>query len=556
MPPKSRQKSRNLIEQEGKLLLAISALKKQEISSVRQAARVYTVPESTLRDRLHGSINRAEKRANGHKMTQNEEDSLVQWILSMDRRGAAPRPAHVQDMANILLSKRGTTNTQTVGVNWVYNFVKRRDELKSRYSRRYNHQRAKCEDPKTIKEWFDHVQITIMQHGIALEDIYNFDETGYAMGLVATAKVVTRADMVGKPFLIQPGNREWVTTIECINSSGWALPPCIIFKGKVHIEGWYQDEALPHDWRIEVSQNGWTTDEIGLRWLQNLFIPATNGHTVGKYCLLILDGHGSHLTPQFDEICCQNDIIPICMPAHSSHLLQPLDVGCFSPLKRAYGRLVENKARLGFNHIDKIDFLEAYPQARVTAFKVESIKNSFAATGLLPFNPERVLGQLNIQLKTPTPPGSRSTNSMPKTPHNLKQLEKQASTIKNLLRNRTQSPSSPTKSALDQLIKGCEIAMNGGILLAKENQDLRAAHEKKVKKKKCSTKQIAIQEGLSIQEGRSLLQSRSQVEETIAPVPAETASEAEQRRVRAPPRCSDCHVVGHRRLQCPNRNSN
>ena len=337
MPPKSRQKSRNLIEQEGKLLLAISALKKQEISSVRQAARVYTVPESTLRDRLHGSINRAEKRANGHKMTQNEEDSLVQWILSMDRRGAAPRPAHVQDMANILLSKRGTTNTQTVGVNWVYNFVKRQDELKSRYSRRYNHQRAKCEDPKTIKEWFDRVQITIMQHGIALEDIYNFDETGYAMGLVATAKVVTRADMVGKPFLIQPGNREWVTTIECINSSGWALPPCIIFKGKVHIEGWYQDEALPHDWRIEVSQNGWTTDEIGLQWLQNLFIPATNGCTAGDYCLLVLDGHGSHLTPQFDKVWSENNIIPICMPPHSSHLLQSLNVGCFSPLNGHMG---------------------------------------------------------------------------------------------------------------------------------------------------------------------------------------------------------------------------
>ena len=26
---------------------------------------------------------------------------------------------------------------------------------------------------------------------------------------------------------------------------------CIIFKGKVHIEGWYQDEVLPKDWRIE-----------------------------------------------------------------------------------------------------------------------------------------------------------------------------------------------------------------------------------------------------------------------------------------------------------------
>ena len=183
------------------------------------------------------------------------------------------------------------------------------------------------------------------------------------MGLIATAKVVTRAEMTGWPFLVQPGNHEWVTSIECINSNGWALPPCIIFKGKVHIEGWYQDEALPHDWRIEVSPNGWTTDEIGLRWLQKVFIPATNGCTSGRYRLLILDGHGSHLTPQFDEICSQNDIVPICMPPHSSHLLQPLDVGCFSPLKRAYGCLVENKAQLGSNHIDKFDFLEAYTQA-------------------------------------------------------------------------------------------------------------------------------------------------------------------------------------------------
>ncbi|ODM21664.1 hypothetical protein SI65_02508 [Aspergillus cristatus] len=355
-------------------------------------------------------------------------------------------------MANILLSKRGSANIQTVGVNWVYNFIQRQDELKTKYSQRYNHQRAKNEDPKIIQEWFDRVQITIMQHGIALEDIYNFDETGYAMGLIATAKVVTRAEMTGRPFLVQPGNRERVTSIECINSTGWALPPCIIFKGKVHIEGWYQYEALPRNWRIEVSDNGWTNDQIGPQWLQNTFIPATNSCTTGKYRLLILDGHGSHLTPQFDEICSQNDIILICMPAHSSHLLQPLDVGCFSPLKRAYGCLVENKARLNFNHIDKFDFLEVYPQARTEAFKMENIRNSFAASGLVPFNPERVLGQLNIQLKTPTLPGSQSTNSAPKTPHNLKQLEKQASTMKRLLRQRTQSSPRPTNDAINRLV--------------------------------------------------------------------------------------------------------
>jgi hypothetical protein len=98
-------------------------------------------------------------------------------------------------MANILLAERGTTPVQTAGVNWVTNFIKQYDELKTCYACQYNYQRAKCDNPQIIKEWFDRVQITIMQYGIATEDIYNFDETGFAMGLVATTQVVTRADM-------------------------------------------------------------------------------------------------------------------------------------------------------------------------------------------------------------------------------------------------------------------------------------------------------------------------------------------------------------------------
>lgn len=234
----------------------------------------------------------------------------------MDERGASPRPTTVQEMANILLTVRGSDQ---VGKNWVSNFIRRTPELKSRFSRRYNYQRAKQEDPKVIQEWFKLVERVITTYGILSEDIYNFDETGFAMGLTATAKVITRAEYYGRRAVLQPGNREWVTTIESISASGWALPPMIIFKGKVYIESWFDN--LPRDWRFEVSANGWTTDEISLRWLQKLFIPSTNSRTQGRYRLLVLDGHGSHLTPQFDQICAENEIIPICMPAHSSHLL-------------------------------------------------------------------------------------------------------------------------------------------------------------------------------------------------------------------------------------------
>jgi len=241
------------------------------------------------------------------------------------------------------------------------------------------------------------------------------------------------------------------------------------------------------------------------------------------------------------------------MPAHSSHLLQPLDVGCFSLLKRAYGRLIEDKMRLGFNHIDKFDFLEAYPQARTAIFSADNIKSGFSATGLIPLNPDRVLSQLNIQLKTPTPPGSRSTDSIPKTPYNLKQLKKQESTLKKLLREHTYSPPTPAKTALDQLIKGCEMAMNNTILLAKENQDLRATHEKQLQNKKRSRRQIETAEGFSIQEGQEFIQQRNQADEAILTIPTEQAADTEQHPQQAPPRCSDCHILGHRRTQCPQR---
>jgi hypothetical protein len=107
----------------------------------------------------------------------------------------------------------------------------------------------------------------------------------------------------------------------------------VIFKAtKYSQEGWF--ETLPDDWRINISDNGWTTDKIGMDWLINHFIPHTNSRVMGIYRMLVLDGHGSHLTAEFDRTCTKNHIIPICMPPHSSHLLQSLDVSCFAVLKR------------------------------------------------------------------------------------------------------------------------------------------------------------------------------------------------------------------------------
>ena len=120
----------------------------------------------------------------------------------MDSRGSTPRPSIVREMANVLLEKRGITPVSSVGEKWVYNFVKRRPLLSSRFSKRYNYERTKCEDPEVIKGWFDLVQKTILQFGIYPDDVYNFNKTGFAIGLTATARVVTRSEYYGRRALL------------------------------------------------------------------------------------------------------------------------------------------------------------------------------------------------------------------------------------------------------------------------------------------------------------------------------------------------------------------
>jgi hypothetical protein len=95
-----------------------------------------------------------------------------------------------------------------------------------------------------------------------------------------------------------------------------------------------------------------------------------------------------------------------------------------------------------------------------------------------------VLSQLNIQLRTPILLGSQLTNSVLKIPYNLKQLKKQETTLKKLLRECIYSPPTPTKAVLGQIIKGCEMAMNNAALLVKENHDLHTAYEKHLQKQK------------------------------------------------------------------------
>ena len=112
------------------------------------------------------------------------------------------------------------------------------------------------------------------------------------------------------------------------------------------------------------------------------------------------------------------------MPAHTSHLLQPLNVGYFSPLKTAYGHKVGELARQGVFYINKNEFLNIYPRIRTLVFLEQNIKSRFRVIGLIPSCLERVLASLTvIRMPLPAAAAADSVAWTAETPHTIAQLE-------------------------------------------------------------------------------------------------------------------------------------
>ncbi len=168
---------------EADILLAISAIDRNQIQSGRRAATTFSVPESTLRSRRAGVPSRRDCEPNSKKLTTLEEEVIVRHILDLDSRGFAPSLGAVRDIANKLLAERSAGE---VGRDWPRNLIKRTASLKTRFNRPYDRQRALYEDPEIIGSWFKRVARAKAAYSILDEDIYNFDETGFIIGKISS----------------------------------------------------------------------------------------------------------------------------------------------------------------------------------------------------------------------------------------------------------------------------------------------------------------------------------------------------------------------------------
>ena len=189
---------------------------------------------------------------------------------------------------------------------------------------------------------------------------------------------------------------------------GSSLPPLIIFKGENLSHQWIL-ASIHNNWRFGCNTKEWTSNEHGLKWLREIFEPATLDKADGKPCLLICDGHDSHITALWIAHYMKNNIIFMVLPPYSSHFTQPLDVGVFNPLKTLMASAIEPLLSTELHRILKAEWLSAYVEAHDKAFSAQNIQAGFRGTRILPFNPSKVIDRVKqnveecIQVRCSTP---------------------------------------------------------------------------------------------------------------------------------------------------------
>jgi len=175
--------------------------------------------------------------------------------------------------------------------------------------------------------YFSLLQQKINQYSIKSRYTYNIDEKGFLLGITTRSKrIFSRQEYERKAVrqAIQDGNREWISLLACICADGSALDLSLIYEAGLEglLLGWVED-INPEEYSafITSSSSGWTNDEIGLIWLEQVFDRCTREKAGRSYRLLIVDGHRSHVTMDFLNYCDRHRILVAVFPPYSTYTL-------------------------------------------------------------------------------------------------------------------------------------------------------------------------------------------------------------------------------------------
>lgn len=382
--------------------------------SERRASIVYSIKRGTLQSRIRklkrkyspdrfrrmfaddsGQESADETAAYSSKYTVSQvfckqhEDELVKYIQTCSNMNYGLTYKNIRvlayDYANLLKIKipiQWETN-KLAGIEWLKGFMKRNsDKVSLRKPENTSLARSTGFNKRSVGTFFENYASVLEKHHFRPERIFNLDETGVTT-VLRPVKIVSEKGKKQVSVVASAERGELTTFVGIINAVGTALPPVYIFP-RIRNPDEYLNGAPPSSLALG-SHNGWMTGDLFISVLQH--IKYHTNCTTDQKILLLLDNHEAHITVKAVSFCRENGIVLVSFPPHTSHKLQPLDVGVYGPFKNYCATafndwLISNPGKTitikQISALTKVAFLEAFTQKNIT--------KSFEKPGLWPLN--------------------------------------------------------------------------------------------------------------------------------------------------------------------------
>ena len=357
---------------------------------------MYNVPKSTLWDRVSGNVSFGAHSGPPRYLNDIEEEELVTFLVGSAKIGFTRTKEQVLCIVRAALAKKRQCEVEDVNVTtgWWGSFVKRHPKLLLRCGSKLAYCRAIAANPDVINRYFDLLEETLKSNNLLESPMlmfFNCDESGFSLQH-KSGKII---GVQGQRDIscITSSDKAQITVLSACSASGYLLPPMIIFDRK-KLKPNFTTGEIPGT-AYGLSKNGWIDSELFQEWFTNHFLLHIPPQ---RPILLLLDGHSSHYQPQLIRTAAANQIILFCLPPHTTHLFQPLDRSCFSPLKKAYNN--ECHFYMSCNPgkaVNRFNFTEIFSRAWTKAMTPANIVAGFRSTGIYPLNRYAVLRYLQLE---------------------------------------------------------------------------------------------------------------------------------------------------------------
>lgn len=317
-----------------------------------QASKHYKIPRSTLILKTKGWGGKKPRNSTINSRSGGKspaisaiyEERLVKYLSVMNKWGFGLSKEEVKDVVQGFIQKNNLTvpfKNGRPGDDWWRNFKDRHKISLKKPERLEGSRSRQAGDPFIVNNFFDLLGELIRDLGLENkpEALWNCDETAFNSDPGSTKIVCKKGEPAKR--LTGGSGRETTTVLACGNAKGEMLPPTIIHKGKRIWSSMFGGEDSFPGTLYYTTEKGWMTEVVFLMWFKKCFLV----HVIHRPIILIYDGHLSHINIELLETALENNVSILKLPPHTSHILQPLDVGVFRGLKIKWDQLLTNWAR-------------------------------------------------------------------------------------------------------------------------------------------------------------------------------------------------------------------